>query len=88
MVAEIAECRPLEFVSIRHLGSVKADGTEDTTSDAVRAWAPAYENYSFSQADGRTTVQVDMDVVSEWQAFMEQTWPQALARLKAIAERG
>lgn len=87
MVAEIAEHRPLEFVSIRHLGAIHAGGAEDLTSDEVRAWAPAYENYTFSESGGRTRVQVDMDVLPEYEAFMAETWPKALARLKAIAER-
>jgi hypothetical protein len=43
MVAEIAASRPHAFISIRHLSFV-ANGVEDTESEAVRAWAPAYEN--------------------------------------------
>jgi hypothetical protein len=45
VVSEIAENRPGEFLSIRHLGYIDDDGIEDTTSDAILAWAPAYENY-------------------------------------------
>jgi hypothetical protein len=36
MLSEIAQNRPHEFISIRHLGFV-SDGVEDTTSDSVRA---------------------------------------------------
>ncbi len=36
MVAEIAENRENEFISIRHLGFI-ANGVEDTTSEAVKA---------------------------------------------------
>jgi hypothetical protein len=39
MIAEIAEHRPNEFISIRNLGFI-AKGVEDTGSDAVRARAP------------------------------------------------
>jgi len=46
MVSEIAEHRFNEFTSIRHLRNV-AHSVEDTQSEAIRAWAPAYENYSF-----------------------------------------
>ena len=42
IVAVIAENQPTEFVSIRHLGVIE-NVVEDTTSDTVRAWAPAYE---------------------------------------------
>jgi uncharacterized protein YndB with AHSA1/START domain len=37
MTAVIAENRPYEFVSIRHLGIIE-NGVEDTTSEKVRAW--------------------------------------------------
>ena len=47
MIAEIAENRPHELISIRHLGYI-VKGTEDTDSDAVRTRAPAYETYAFS----------------------------------------
>jgi uncharacterized protein YndB with AHSA1/START domain len=85
MLAEIAENRPHEFVSIRHLGFIK-EGVEDTDSPEVRAWAPSYENYAFSEADGSTRVDVEVDSMPEWDEFMSETWPKALAKLKAIAE--
>jgi hypothetical protein len=37
MVAEIAENRRNEFISIRHLGFI-ANGIVDTTSEVVKAW--------------------------------------------------
>lgn len=86
MVSEVAEHRPREFVSLRHLGMIK-DGQEDTGSDAVRAWAPSFENYRFVDRDGGTEVQVEMETLPAWEQFMQDTWPQALARLKALCER-
>ena len=85
MVSDIAENRPHEFVSIRHLGFL-ANGVEDTTSDAVRAWAPAYENYTFATVPGGTRVTVDQDVPAEWEEHMVGAWPKALALLKQISE--
>lgn len=85
MVARIAEHRRHEFVSIEHLGMIK-DGVEDTTSEAVRAWAPAYENYTFRDADGGTEVTVQMDITEDWEQYMRDTWPKALARLQALCE--
>lgn len=88
MVAEIAENRRGEFVSIRHLGEIRPDGTEDLDSPAVRAWAPAYENYRFiARGDGATEVQVEMDTMPSYEAFMQEVWPKALERLKAVCER-
>jgi hypothetical protein len=85
MVAEIVENRCNEFISIRHLGFV-AQGIVDTDSEAVRAWAPAYENYSFEAVPQGTRVVVDQDHTDEFEGFMKETWPKALARLKALCE--
>lgn len=85
MIAEIAEHRPNEFISIRHLGFI-AKGVEDTGSDAVRAWAPAFENYTFEAVPGGTRLVVDLDVTDEFEDFMAEAWPKALARLKAMCE--
>ena len=85
MVSEIAECRTNEFISIRHLGFI-ANGVEDTTSEAVRAWAPAYENYTFSPTTDGTTMVVDQDVAAEWEEHLAEAWPKALGILKELSE--
>ncbi len=86
MLAEIAELRPNEFISIRHLGFI-ANGVEDTDSDAVRAWAPAYENYTFLATDEGTRLVVDQDVTEDFESAFNEMWPKALRLLKAICER-
>lgn len=85
MTAVIAESRPPEHVSIEHLGWIK-DGVEDTDSDEVRAWAPAFENYTLTEAGGSTRVDIDQDITPEYEAYMSDVWPKALSRLKAICE--
>ncbi|MBL8388371.1 MAG: SRPBCC domain-containing protein [Hydrogenophaga sp.] len=85
MVARIAEHRPAEFVSIRHLGVI-ANGVEDTSSEAVRAWTPCFENYTFTDEAGGTRVRVDVDVFGTYEDWMAQTWPKALLALKAVCE--
>lgn len=85
MVAEIAENRPNQFISIRHLGFV-ANSIEDTESEAVRAWAPAYENYTLLAVPGGTKLVIDLDLFGEFEDFMAEAWPKALARLKALCE--
>lgn len=85
MVAEVAENRPGEFVSLKHLGAIK-DGKEDFDSPDVKAWAPAFENYRFVDQGGGTELQVEMDVMPAYEDFMREAWPKALARLKALCE--
>ena len=86
MSAVIAENTPHEYVSIRHIGMIE-NGVEDTTSEKVRAWAPAYENYRFVDAPGGCRVIVTLDTASEWEQYMLDTYPKALARLKELCER-
>jgi uncharacterized protein YndB with AHSA1/START domain len=85
MLSVIAENRPHEFLSIKHIGQIK-DGVEDTTSEEVRGWAPAFENYTLSDSETGAQVRVDMDVTPDFEQYMAKTWPKALAKLKAICE--
>ena len=85
MVAEIAASRRHELMSIRHLGTV-ANGVEDTTSDDVKAWAPAFENYRFASVDGGTRVTVEQEVPESFEASLREMWSKALTALKALCE--
>ena len=86
MVSRIAENKEYEFISIEHLG-VMQNGVEDTTSEYAKKWAPAYENYSFKEADGKTEVSVDIDISEEEAEMFDVMWSKALDKLKEIAER-
>jgi uncharacterized protein YndB with AHSA1/START domain len=85
VTSEIAENRPGEFLSIRHLGYINDDGVEDTTSEAIRAWAPVYENYTFAATSQGTKLTVDQDITDDFES-MPEAWPKALAILKALGE--
>jgi hypothetical protein len=87
MVSIIAENRPCEFLSIKHLGEIK-NGVEDTTSDTARAWASALENYSFTDVGSLTRLEVTVDVTPDFEEYMNRTWPKALAALKDLCETG
>jgi hypothetical protein len=86
MVARIKESRPFDFISIEHVGIVK-NGVEDTTSDEVKRWTPAFENYTFTEKDGGTEVSVDIDVADEFKTMFQEKWPKALQKLKELAEQ-
>lgn len=87
MVSRIKENREYEFISIEHLG-ITMDGVEDTTSEEATKWAPAFENYTFTDKDGGTEVSVDMEVASdEYKGMFEDIWPKALLSLKELAEK-
>ncbi len=86
MVSRIAENRLHEFVSIEHLGMVN-DGKEDTTSEAVKGWAGAHENYTFREQGRATEILVDIDITEDFKEMFEGMWPKALQKLKELAEK-
>lgn len=86
MSSVIAENRLHEFISIRHLGMIEK-GVEDTTSEKVRAWAPAHENYRLADAPGGCRLTVTLDTAPDWEQYMQDAFPKALGSLKAMCER-
>lgn len=87
MVSVIAENRPHEFISIKHLGEIK-NGVEDTESEEVRKWAPCFENYHFTDHGGSTEVKAVVDTFPGpgFEEFMTDAWPKAFAVLKSLSE--
>lgn len=85
MLSRIKENRLYEFISIEHLGMVN-DGKEDITSDEVKNWAGALENYTFKEKNGKTEVVVEMDSNESYAEMFNDMWPRALQKLKELAE--
>jgi hypothetical protein len=85
MVSRIKENKKYEFISIEHLGMVN-EGKEDMTSDEVKKWAGALENYTFKERDGKTEVLVDLDSHEDYSEMFNGMWPKALQKLKELAE--
>ena len=86
MVSRIKENRQYAYVSIEHLGFVQ-DGKEDTSSEAVKAWAGSLENYTFTESNGTTNVFVELDTAEEHAEMFGEIWPKALEELKKLAEK-
>jgi hypothetical protein len=86
MVSRIKENKLHKFISIEHLGEV-LDGIEDTTSDRVKIWAGALENYTFIDKDDKTELIVDMVINEEFKEMFEGMWPKALQKLKELCEK-
>lgn len=85
MVSKIETLKPNEFMSFKHLGEVKGN-VEDTTSDKIKAWAGALENYSLKENNGATTLKVDMDIVDEYKDYFLKTFPNGLQKVKELSE--
>ena len=86
MVSRIEESIRNEFMSFKHLGTVK-DGIENMEGKDVEQWAGALENYTLRDINGKTELTVDMDVTDEHKDYFQNTWPKALEKVKVLAEK-
>ncbi|MBL0257571.1 MAG: SRPBCC domain-containing protein [Bacteroidetes bacterium] len=86
MVSRIVENIPKRFVSIQHYGLYQAD-KEITEGPEVEKWANGFENYSFEENTGSTTLTVDLDTTEDFLDYMNETYPKALDKLKEICEK-
>jgi hypothetical protein len=88
MVSTVARNKENEFMSFRHLGEVK-DGVEDTESEKVKQWAGATENYKLTDENGKTKLDVALDVESnsDFKDYFEKVFPIALEKVKELAEK-
>lgn len=86
MISRIAESRKPEFVSIEHRGMLQ-NGVEDFDSDMVKSWQGAHENYTLNEVEDGTEVLVDIDIDEAMIPDFDRMWPEALAKLKEVAER-
>jgi len=85
MVSRIEKSKPYEYMSIEHLGEI-SDGVEDTSSERVKDWAGAHENYTLKKIDGKTELSVDMDINDEFKEMFAKIWPVALENVKRLSE--
>lgn len=85
MIAEIAESRKYSFISVKHLGYISG-GVEDTSSEKVKQFAPAYENYTFTPIGDDTKFEVDTDIEEDYVEMFSELWPKALKKLKDVVE--
>jgi hypothetical protein len=81
--SDVAENMLFKFVSLKHTAEIKDGVVQETSREG------AYENYTFSEKDGVTSVDVELkmpDSMSEFDDYMKDTWPKALESLKNLSE--
>jgi uncharacterized protein YndB with AHSA1/START domain len=85
MVSQIKENIPGRYISIEYKGIVK-DGIEITTGQEAEKWAGSMENYTFTEKNGKTILEIDLDSDNELSKYFQSTWPKALQVLKHMCE--
>ena len=85
MFSTIAKKIPYEFMSFKHLGTVKG-GEEQPDNEETKKWSGAMENYSLDEKNGVTELTVTMDITEDHEQYFKDTFPKALESVKALAE--
>jgi len=85
MFSTIAKKNPYEFMSFKHLGTVKG-GEEQPDNGETKKWSGAMENYSLDEKNGVTELTVTMDITEDHEQYFKDTFPKALESVKALAE--
>lgn len=87
MIAEIAENRLYEYISIHHLGEIQYDDTWKVTEYEYEwAWQ---ENYTFKQqSDGTTELSIEVtNIPDDYADMFNEMRPKALKILKGLCEK-
>lgn len=83
MFSRIAKNIPFEHISIQHLGVI-----ENGVEKPFEGTGEGFENYTLTEKDGGTQVDIEMiGIPEEYKEMMNSTWPQALQVLKTLAEK-
>lgn len=86
MYSRIEKKIPNEFMSFKHLGTVKG-GKEMPLDEETKKWSGAMENYTLRQTGNITRVTVDVDVTEEHYDIFNEAFPKAFQKLKEISEK-
>lgn len=88
MVSRVEANKPEEFMSFAHLGEYK-NGVEDTTSEQVKKWSGATEDYILKEENGISHLTIEMESSGfdeNMMNFFKATMPKALQKVKELSE--
>ena len=86
MESMIEKLVPNEYMSFKHLAEIH-DGKVQPLDERTSEWSGDHENYTLSERNGVTRVEVDLEAPDEYAAMFSDKFPQALRRLKEVAEK-
>lgn len=86
MLSRINENIKYQYISIEHLGVIN-NGIVDTTSEEVKKWTPAFENYTLTEKGNQTELKIDIQIDASYKVMFEDMWPKALNVLKNLSEQ-
>lgn len=84
IVGKIEQKHPYEMISIVYEG-FHADGKEDYESAEALKFKDTHEKYFLFEADGVTTLLVELDMPEEYHDMMSKAWDKALPKIEMLS---
>lgn len=85
VTSRVEKLIPYKLVSFRQVADVKV-ASDGSLEKRDKQWAGGTENYELEENNGKVTLSVSQDVPPELVEYFETKFPQALARIKVLAE--
>ena len=85
-LAHMEEVKEYNTIRAVHTAVLLKGGVKDTSSPLAANWVNTKESYFFTESDGRTTLNVEIETKPEYEKMFDDGWPAALAKLKEICE--
>ena len=85
MASKIIEKKPYDSMVFSHITEI-VNNEEQPITEAIQKWSGATEQYALKGENGTTSLQVTVESVEEHEDFFKTTFPNALQKVKAIAE--
>lgn len=86
MICKVKENIPHKFISLEMEGILK-ENEAITSGEEVEKWKGGLENYYFFPNGNQTKLEIITDSNEDFKEYFEETWPQALKKLKEICEK-
>lgn len=83
MISKVTANKPHKLIELTHQGHIR-DG-KDYVGESV-SWAGAQQKYHLDEHNGVSTLRVEIDSEPDFVEYFQKTYPEALKRIKALAE--
>lgn len=85
MYANISQLVPNEKMFFTHIGEMN-NFEEQPVDEKAKVWTGSQENYTLTEENGVTTLEVSLNSIDTHLDFLKDAFPKALASVKQLAE--
>jgi uncharacterized protein YndB with AHSA1/START domain len=84
--SSIEKLIPEKFMSFKHLNSIRNRIVQPEDEESKK-WSGALENYTLTENDGLTTLDIEADIAEGYLDVFSKAYPLALAMIKTLSEK-